>query len=217
MASRGIYDRSWFNYFLRCVVEASLLNGTSVVQQPLPCESSRRAIVLPFSPCKQIIPAWCNASATVRGLVYSANHVHPHDHVERRWSIVDPFCRSFRCLVSTRTSYFHENRARHSFTRQAGSLFKLVAPLESMGVGRRISCQRREFIWGALTEIESTYIHIRMNFYSLLDRCKIVSNFVRRFRSKNSFIFVSIFSIPTNRHAQRLNPWLANYYRFSVA
>lgn len=80
---------------------------------------------------------------------------------------MDPFCRSFRCLVSTRTSYFHENRARHSFTRQAGSLFKLVAPLESMGVGRRISCQRREFIWGALTEIESTYIHIRMNFYSL--------------------------------------------------
>lgn len=69
---------------ISCVVEASLLNGTSVVQQPLPCESSRRAIVLPFSPCKQIIPAWCNASATVRGLVYSANHVHPHDHVERR-------------------------------------------------------------------------------------------------------------------------------------
>lgn len=41
------------------------------------------------------------------GLVYSANHVHPHDHVERRWSIVDSFSRSFRCLVCTRTSYFH--------------------------------------------------------------------------------------------------------------
>lgn len=205
MASRGIYDRSWFNYFLRCVVEASLLNGTSVVQQPLPCESSRRAISF-FFPCKQIIPAFVHASShgywSVDSCILPIMFIRTimWNDVDRLWI---PFCRSFRCLVCTRTSHFHGTTkiVHDSFTRQAGQSARCSNSLRDENLFGRIEPKLK--------------VLIRMNFHSLLDwRCRIVSN-RQKFRSKNSFIFVSVFSILTNRHAQRLNPWL-DYHRFSI-